>query len=225
MPAFKEIRAVVFDAVGTLIHADPPVAEVYGAAGLRHGSSLAISDMLANMKAAIERNFRGDVSDEELERARWRQVVAETFTDIADTSAIFQELWDHFAEPAHWRVADEAKAVCRELTSRGVVTAVASNFDGRLISISRRLPPLDAIGPIFISSQIGFSKPHPEFFRRVQRSLQLEPAQILMVGDCRTNDYAAAQAAGWQSLWLAPGSAEISGETISSLAEVLDYVP
>ncbi|MBP86539.1 MAG: hypothetical protein CMJ64_07480 [Planctomycetaceae bacterium] len=224
MTVFREVRAVVFDAVGTLIDADPPVASVYREAGARHGSSLLMGDIVANLKAAIARNFRGEASDEVLERSRWSCVVAETFIDIDDTSQLFQELWNHFADAAHWRAVDDAKAVCQELSSRGYVVAVASNFDGRLNRISQALPPLDAIGSIFVSSQVGYSKPHAEFFRRVQRSLQLEPSQLLMVGDSQTNDYAAARAVGWGSLWLARGHSDASADTISSLTEVLGYL-
>lgn len=221
---FGEVRAVVFDAVGTLIDADPPVANVYCEAGLRFGSSLSMSDLIANLKAAILRNFCGEASDEELERLRWSRVVAETFTDVEDSSELFRELWDHFADAAHWRAADDAEVVCRELNSRGCAIAVGSNFDGRLLDISRTLSPLDAISLIYVSSQVGYSKPHPEFFRRVQQSLRLEPAQLLMVGDSPTNDYAAARDAGWKSLWLAPHGPEVSADVITSLADVLEYV-
>ena len=224
MHAISDVRAVVFDAVGTLIDADPPVAHVYAEAGKRFGTSLPLRDMTANLKSAIPRHFRGETSDETLERLRWSRVVAETFTDVDDTSELFQQLWNHFADAAHWRAADEAQRVCEELNSGGCVVAVGSNFDGRLIEIARSLPPLDAMSSIFVSSQVGFSKPHPEFFARVQESLRLEPAQILMVGDNETNDYAGARAAGWRSLWLAPGSSDASADVIASLAEVLDYV-
>jgi putative hydrolase of the HAD superfamily len=224
MTVFGEVRAVVFDAVGTLINADPPVASVYHQAGARYGSSLPICDVIANLKAAIVCNFLGETSDEKLERSRWRQVVAETFSDIDDTSELFRELWDHFANAAHWRAADDAEGVCRELNSRGYAIAVGSNFDARLIAISRVLSPLDSIGSIYVSSQVGYSKPHPEFFRRVQDSLQLEPSQLLMVGDSQTNDYAAPRAAGWQSLWLAHDSPDSSADVITSLADVVEYL-
>ena len=48
--AIDAIRVIFFDAVGTLIHPDPPATDVYGAVGCRFGSRLDA--------AAIKERFR-----------------------------------------------------------------------------------------------------------------------------------------------------------------------
>jgi len=47
------IRWVLFDAVGTLIEADPPVAEVYLAAARQFGSLLSVDEIQHRFAAAL----------------------------------------------------------------------------------------------------------------------------------------------------------------------------
>ena len=59
------IRAVYFDAVGTLIHPDPPAPQVYGAIGKKYGSRLPVAE--------IARRFREAFGEEEAKdrQANW----------------------------------------------------------------------------------------------------------------------------------------------------------
>ena len=49
----RGVRAVVFDAVGTVIHPDPPAAEVYVEVGRRFGSRLGMADIVGRFAAAF----------------------------------------------------------------------------------------------------------------------------------------------------------------------------
>src|SRR4028119_1547772 len=79
IPAILDgIGAIVFDAVGTLIHPSPSVADVYTAAALRRGVVLDRDEV----KARFGRHFRDDeaderrgplATDEPTERRRWRR--------------------------------------------------------------------------------------------------------------------------------------------------------
>jgi putative hydrolase of the HAD superfamily len=53
---------------------------------------------------------------------------------------------------------------------------------------------------VFASSEIGWRKPAPQFFRTIQEQLGLSPHELLMVGDDLQLDIAAANRAGWQAL-------------------------
>src|SRR5687767_6525522 len=106
---------ILFDAVGTLIYPDPPVAEVYLAAGRKFGSQLAAEDVAARFRSALAAEF-DSASDftrpptsEFAELARWRRIVSAIFDDVPSphASRLFQTLWLHFAEPAHWRLYDD----------------------------------------------------------------------------------------------------------------------
>jgi putative hydrolase of the HAD superfamily len=76
---------------------------------------------------------------------------------------------------------------------------LASNFDERLLGLAARMEPLSWVPHVFASSEIGWRKPAPEFFRWIEQRLGCEPAETLLVGDDPTLDLAAATRAGWQA--------------------------
>jgi putative hydrolase of the HAD superfamily len=221
---FSSVRAVVFDAVGTLIYADPPVAAAYCRAGQRHGSSLSANEIADRFGAAMEQHFGDEHSNERMERQRWSRVVADVFVDLEDATPVFEELWHHFANHRHWAIYDDVFDVWNELESRGLVVAIASNFDQRLLDIASHLTPLDRARSIYVSSQLGYAKPHRKFFSAIEQSLQFAPPELLLVGDDRDKDYEGARRAGWNSLLLDREQTDGSEFVIAALRDVLDYL-
>jgi len=209
------MRAVVFDAVGTLIHPQPKVAQVYAAIGRRHGSLLDDAAVARRFKAAfqrqdeIDRNNRWTTS-EEREQRRWREIVADVFDDAA-FEPCFNELYAHFARPDAWRV-DEAAANLIESLS-GFVVAMASNFDERLHGIVAGLPELSGIQHVIVSSEVGWRKPGREFFRTLETRLGIAAREILFVGDDPLNDGEGAAQAGMRSVLL--------GRDVQHLGEII----
>jgi putative hydrolase of the HAD superfamily len=202
------VKAVVFDAVGTLLHADPPVADVYHLAGWQHGSQLTRDEVGRRMRAAFAASETGEglirqATSEPLEHERWRRIVTTVFEDVPDAGeSLFRMLWRHFAQPEHWRLFDDAAAVLDELATRGLRLAIASNFDRRLHAICRAWPPLRRCERCFVSSEVGFPKPDRRLFTAIERELGLPPEELLLVGDDWTNDIEGARAAGWRAVWL-----------------------
>ncbi|MEX2026648.1 MAG: HAD-IA family hydrolase [Pirellulaceae bacterium] len=206
------ICAILFDAVRTLIYPDPPVAEAYHRVGRELGSSRTLAEIKGLFREAYQRSEslfalpgndgglgRQPTSDER-ERKRWRQVIGEIFDDLpaAPADEALVRLWRHFAQPAHWQLYDDVAAAWQELSQRGYVLGIASNFDSRLEAICRGLPPLDQCRQLFISSQIGYPKPAPQFFRAMEEKLGLRGEEILLVGDDWTNDVLGGRSCGWQ---------------------------
>jgi len=214
------LRAVLFDAVGTLIYPEPPVAVVYADVGRRHGVSFAPDEIAVRFHEALRKHAPAHRTSESTEHRRWSRVVAEVFVEMRDTSALFDELWRHFADHRHWRVYDDVPEAWRELEGRGLILGIASNFDDRLRAIVARLPPLHAARELHVSSRLGFAKPHPGFFQAIAESLQLHPGQLLLVGDDRNLDFHAARRVGWHSLLLRRDKVSEGVETIGSLREV-----
>ena len=202
----RAVRAIVFDAVGTTLAPEPAVTAAYAAAGEQFGSQLTLPEIRQRFDRAFDRQEQldaatGQVTDEARERRRWEEIVAEVFGEIA-SRPLFDFLWDYFADPANWKVYDDVPPSWAALEQQGFTLCVASNFDARLTSVVRGLPPLDRCERVFISSLLGARKPGRAFFAAVEAKLQLEPRQILMVGDGRVNDYQAALAAGWPAVLL-----------------------
>jgi putative hydrolase of the HAD superfamily len=222
------IRWVLFDAVGTLIRPDPPVARVYHAAGRRCGSTATEEQIGLQFRQALAAEFAAGSSlerpptSEAGEVARWRRIVAAVFPGVpaAVAADLFQSLWDHFAQPQHWRPFPDVKPALAALQKRGLQLAIASNFDHRLLEIARELPELAPCSRVFVSSQVGYSKPDPRYFHAVAADLVAAPAEILLVGDDFTADIEGATAAGWQALWLCRDDAADRERAICSLREL-----
>ncbi|HEV3417267.1 MAG TPA: HAD-IA family hydrolase [Pirellulales bacterium] len=232
------VQAVLFDAVGTLIYADPPAAAAYASAARRFGANLSEDEILARFRRAFDgqnsadRMLHGQRTGPERERQRWREIVDEVFRDAvpraADRETVFVELWRHFSMPKSWRVYDDVERCWESLAERGLFVTIASNFDDRLEEIARRTAPLHQAARLFVSARIGFRKPACEFFQFIERELDVEPAALLSVGDDPENDYLGAKAAGWQAILLdrAGGGRHSRGtpDVIPSLADLADRI-
>lgn len=204
------VRAVFFDAVGTLLHPEPPAAAAYAAAGRRFGSRLPDDEVRRRFAAAFRRQEDEDArngyrTSEEREHRRWRAIVAEVLPDVHDIDGCFRELHDHFARPAAWRCDPQAGEVAAALRRRGLLVGMASNFDGRLRRVAAGLAELAGVQPLVISSEVGWKKPAAAFFDALCRQAGAAPAEVLLVGDDEENDYHGARRAGLHAVLLGPG--------------------
>lgn len=223
----SDVAAIIFDAVGTLLHPEPSAAEAYAIVGRRHGSRHAVETIRAGFRAAFAREEEEDRrtnlrTSEPREVQRWHDIVATVLDDVADPKACFQDLFEHFARPAAWRCDPEASVVFVELARRGVALGMASNFDQRLRSVVKGFPELRPIEEqIVISSEVGWRKPAPEFFAALCERLSLPPDRVLLVGDDWQNDYEGARRAGLQSVLFDPAGRRGETRRVGSLRELL----
>jgi putative hydrolase of the HAD superfamily len=219
---------VLFDAVGTLLRPVPCVADVYAAAGRRHGIDLSAAEVGKRFALAFARQEQIDQrwldgrTSEPRELQRWRRIVRRVFGRTPAQDRIFAELWDHFGQPGSWQLDPAVGAVWTRLASAGYVLGIASNFDSRLLGICRAMPELAACPYIFVSSQIGWKKPNSGFFRAIEDKLALDAGQIMLVGDDVDNDYLAARAAGWQAVLLDPAGEHPELDAIAGLGQLAD---
>ena len=204
------VDVVVFDVVGTLVEPSPSVAVAYQQAALRHGLTVDVSTIQQRVKAAWRRQEAIDAvavpafaTSRGREAERWQAIVDDVFEGAAPAAAIFADLWEHFGRVEAWQPLAHGRDLVRLAIDAGVTVALASNFDERLLAIAERLEPLSWVPHVFASSEIGWRKPAPEFFRWIERRLGCGPAAVLLVGDDPELDVAAARRAGWRSLGVA----------------------
>jgi putative hydrolase of the HAD superfamily len=222
-----DVAAIVFDAVGTLLHPEPAAADVYAIVGKRHGSRQDVDTIRTGFRAAFAREEEVDRrtglrTSEVREVQRWRSIVAAVLEDVANPEACFQDLYDHFAQPQAWRCDTEAGAVLAELARRGVSLGIASNFDQRLRRVVAGFPELSPVEKnLIISSEVGWRKPAPSFFAALCDHFRLPPERVLLVGDDRQNDYEGALVAGLQAVLLDPNAGEAETQRLQRLGALL----
>lgn len=209
---------IIFDAVGTLIDPDPPVATVYGRVGRRWGSRLTDEEVGRRFQRAFARFEASELrhanpasphdlrTSEEHERRRWESIVREIFDDLAHPRQVCDELLACFADPAAWRLFPDVLPALTSLQELGVRLGVASNYDERLHGVLEG----HGLGSLLlcraVSSTIGYRKPSRHFFSAVQQRTGSPARRILYVGDDPEHDVTAAREAGFSAMRIVRGA-------------------
>ena len=145
---------------------------------------------------------------------------------VLAADAIFETLWQHFAQPKNWELDPHVPTLWRRLASSGYRMAIASNFDDRLDDICRQILPLAESEFVFHSARLGVRKPGMSFFRRIEVELDVASHELLLVGDDLVADYGGAKAAGWQAIWLDRVGSGVAGvRAITRLDQLVDQLP
>jgi len=204
----SKVRAIIFDAGGTLICPARSVGETYATFAQRHGVKLAAEAT----DAAFFKAFKGcspreksAVPSDGNDRAWWKQVVRRSLPENAFADAkIFDEFFEavylYFAKPEAWEVYPEVVEVLEALRDYPVELVVLSNWDGRLHPVLDGHGVGEFLPRRFISTELGWEKPDPAIYRHVADRLGLPPGSLLSVGDNARNDVEAPRKAGWQAL-------------------------
>jgi putative hydrolase of the HAD superfamily len=225
----RPLRAVTFDAAGTLIVPAEPVAHTYARLAARAG--------LVVDRATIGAAFARAVADAPplafghpppprvaaLERAWWADVVARALGVPGGSpafAACFDALYDHYAHAAAWTVVPAARAVLTTLRGRGFAVGVISNFDGRLPGLLAELRLTPMLDTAVTSVDAGYAKPAPEIFHRAFRALGTPAAAVLHVGDDPHADGDGALGAGARAALVGPRRAVPGTTRLTRLAQV-----
>jgi putative hydrolase of the HAD superfamily len=218
----RDVRFVLFDAVGTLIYPLPSVSEVYATYGQKYGSRLTSADIHPRFLAAFAKTTPGAATSEAHERERWRQIVREVLEDVVEQhDALFAELWQHFGTSSNWQLFDDVAPVWQELCRRGLAIGIASNFDARLRCVCAGHAPMKTCERWFVSSEVGYAKPDPRYFAAIAAQLSAAPEEILLIGDDPMRDFKAASAAGWRALLIDRAATSATADCIHDLRQLL----
>jgi len=201
-------RALLLDAMGTLIGLRRSVGSTYASAAADHGIAIDPARIDQHFPTLYRKApplaFPGLVGDALLkaEREWWGDRIHEVLQAAggpAAPQALQSDLFERFADPALWQVYADVPERLRAWHSSGLRLAVVSNFDQRLDGLLVGLGLADWLGPVVVSSRAGAAKPSPEPFRQALTSLGLAPHQAWHVGDS-PEDAQGASAAGLRCL-------------------------
>ena len=198
------IRAIFFDAAGTLFFLTKTVGDHYAYVGRQVGLDLDAQELDRAFHTAWQAMPRRSAIEgprEDDDKGWWRQLVGHVFDQVApslselDRDNFFEVAYEHFAEAGVWELYPEVPEVLKQLQP-DFQLALISNFDGRLRFILQHLGISNYFSYIFISSELGADKPDPEIFRRAITIMHLNTNEVLHAGDDPERDWKAAKAAG-----------------------------
>lgn len=222
------IRAVLFDATGTLIHLRESVGETYARLARPYGVDLTAAQLDAAFARAFRRMppmaFPGVAAERipDRERQWWRDLVMATFREadatqrFTDFDRCFALLFDHYAEHAAWELAPAARETLADLRQRGRRTGIVSNFDYRLPRILDAFGLTPLLDVVILSADAGAAKPDPRIFAVAVQRLGVRASEAVYVGDDADDDIAGARAAGLHAVDVA------SLRTLRALAALVD---
>ena len=216
-------RAVLLDALGTLVELPPPAP--------------ALAEELAERGVVVTEAEAGEAIGAEIAYYRAHLDQARDAAALADLRARCTEVL-RAALPAHVGAVDDLEAALLgalrfrpyhevpetlgALRARGLSLVVVSNWDVSLHEVLASTGLTDLVDGAIASAQLGTAKPDPAIFAAALRIAGAEPEEALHAGDSVEADIRGANAAGIEAVLVARrGEAAPDGvRAIPSLAEL-----
>jgi putative hydrolase of the HAD superfamily len=216
----ERTRAVLLDALGTLVHFEPPAPLLRAALRERLGIEVTAEAAAAAMKAEIA-YYRAHLHEGR---------DAETLADLRRRSAeamrpalgVDGDLTDVLLAALRFRAYPDAAPALAALRVRGLAIVVVSNWDHSLherLAETGLAPLVDAA---VASAELGHAKPERAIFERALELAGATASEALHAGDSPEEDVAGALAAGLRAVLVARGArpAASPAPVIGSLAEL-----
>ena len=204
----SQIKALSFDAVGTLIAPHPSVGAVYARTMAKFEVELEASVVEERFRSAF-RSAKKNPRFEDAEKREyefWKLIVRQMIQpgeepDHFDFDGLFETLWRLFATGKPWKPIEGARETLETLT-RAYPIALLTNWDSRARSAFDDLGLLELFECVIISSEVGFDKPDEQIFAAAANKLGVSTSEILHVGDSFGEDIEGAINAGCSAAWL-----------------------
>jgi putative hydrolase of the HAD superfamily len=236
----NNVKAMLFDLVGTLIYPKDPVGYVYSNVARSFDFETdyrKLDEKFAEVikkEIAPSRDLPWQVPTEE--KKWWRNVVLKTFTlcgyELKDKfDDVFEELFKVFSQKSAWAIYPDVIPVLEKLTGGAchgtpVRIGLISNFDSRLEIILKELDLYKYFHCLAYSGKVGFSKPNLKIFQYALSELNVIPEEALYVGDSLNIDYYPACDLGMKALLIdREENLKTEGiKTISNLNQIFDFL-
>ena len=232
--SLSPIRAIFFDAVGTLFDVKGSVGEVYLSYAQKYGVpntpemvttlNMRFKEVMKDMPAPVFSVERPEKL-KQIERLWWFDVVHAVFYRVGmfeHFDDFFEEVFEAFGHATHWELFPETLEVLAKLKERGFELGIITNFDTRYFQVARALGLDSFFDSVTISSLAGAAKPAEQIFSHALEQHMLNPEEVLHVGDHRIEDFEGAQWAGLHPVLIdRSGSGLYDNRIFSSLVPLL----
>ena len=215
-------RAVLIDALGTLVELQPPAPRLQALlaeAGFEVTEERAAAGFGAEIGYYLAHHLEGSDHDslEDLrDRCATALLAALELPELDHATARRVMLAALEFEP----YPDAARALAA-LRERGLRLVIASNWDCSLPDWLGPTGLLELVDGVTTSADVGTAKPRPEVFIRALELAGVEAAEAVHVGDSLANDVEGARAAGLRAVLVQRDGEPPPGvETVRSLTEL-----
>ncbi|XP_065857384.1 uncharacterized protein [Euphorbia lathyris] len=149
-------KALLVDAVGTLLIPSQPMAQIYRQIGEKYGVQYSEDEILKRYRRAYEQPWgRSRLRYVNDGRPFWQFIVSSS-TGCSD-SQYFEEVYSYYTTEKAWHLCDpNAEKVFKALRKAGVKTAVVSNFDTRLRPLLQALNCDHWFDAVAVSAEVRY---------------------------------------------------------------------
>ncbi|MGI9107088.1 MAG: HAD family hydrolase [Pyrinomonadaceae bacterium] len=209
-PSVLGVRAVLFDAGGTLVHPDwERLARLVSEETKREFGAGELGRKFKEMMCAVDADLqRGAPAPEDTKKRNWvfRRVYRALDLDAATCELLSGQLDATHAERHLWCALDpEAPAVLDALRAAGLRIAVISNTeDGRLEELLELVELKSRFDFYLDSHVVNQRKPDAGIFHLALSRFEIEPREAVYIGDSYGHDALAALAVGMRAILLDP---------------------
>ncbi len=223
----RTVKAVLLDAMGTLIALDPPgprLAAALAAEGHHHDAGRVDAAMRAEIAHYRRHHLRG--ADAAGLAALHGECAAVLARELGGDVPAPERLRELLLDSLRYRALPDVAPALASLRSAGIAVAVVSDWDHSLPDVLHRVGLLAAVDVVVTSASVGAAKPDPAPFRAALDRLGVAPERALHCGDDPRRDLAGAAAAGVRALLIDRSAVRSGGATpvITTMEQVHAYV-
>jgi len=202
-PRAAAVRAVLFDALGTLVELEDPAPRLSASLRRRLGQDVDLDRCGAAMQAEMRHYAANCIrARDDVALAELRLECAGVLADALDLGADAAELLPCLTDAVSFRAYPDVLPALDRLGVLGMRLAVVSNWDVSLSGVLARLGLGDRFAVVVHSAGAGAQKPDPAIFAEALDRLGLEPTEAVHVGDDPRADVEGAHAAGLRAVLL-----------------------
>lgn len=201
-------RALLIDALGTLIQLDDPSPRLAAALGVKDAGEVA---QAVRKEMAFYREHAHEGTDAEsltALRARCAEILSWELNREVSVEVMMDSI--------RFSAFDDALPALEAVRGAGLGVVCVSNWDYSLPSVLERCGVAALVDSVVTSAEVGAGKPDPAIFAAGLERAKCGPGEAVHVGDTHDEDIAGARAAGIAALLIDRSG----GGDIASLVEI-----
>jgi putative hydrolase of the HAD superfamily len=199
-------RAILLDALGTLVALEPPAPRLVALLRERHALEVGLAEAQRALRVEMGHYRRECVraADPAALAALRLECAAILARELGGGAAALRpaELLPTLLESLHFAPYAEVPAALERWRAAGIRRVVASNWDISLHGVLRESGLSELLDAVTTSAEVGASKPSGELFAAALALAGVAAADAVHVGDSFAEDVEGATAAGIAAVWL-----------------------